>query len=458
MKERIRLKLKEWGGCDLPESLSDQDYEFLKTISDQGRIQMISGPRKNTYRVQAKSWVGSLRSKGFDLVIEPKIPLKVVYGISAYVAGIRDSLKDTKNLGILGEAESLPEMIALVFLRKFSQWIRVERQQSYHSIRNNSPVLRGRFLWRDDLRQNWPVRKGVMCEFSTRTHDSPAHRVILAARNQLARQLGLMDRDLCELAELRARLRETLEWFPEKRPQGCWQLELKRARAEPLTPLYREMLSLAEMILKNSSLDQGGSIQHSIDLVDMNRLFEDYVRVILSETAVKFGYQVSRKNQIRSYLCRDSQGVERYEELPDIGILRDGQLCHLLDAKYKSYDGAHPDKEDVRQLFLYLYSFREFGIQRADLVYPGIEEKSPLIFSEGRQIGFAPLNLSGGWGQLSTQSQAWAEKIFRSLNPPYFPFLGSDSSDSSERNCSESCLPISSKSSSAPKISIRPGS
>jgi 5-methylcytosine-specific restriction endonuclease McrBC regulatory subunit McrC len=407
LNDRQTIKLQEWSCLDLPENLSDSDFDVLNQISSQGRFQLLSGLRRNTYRIQSRSWVGSLRLSKCDLIIEPKISLKTVYGMWALVT---QGMGRSPLSGSLGEVESLPELVAHVFLRKLLALIQTEIRQGYRRTKKNSPVLRGRFLWKEDSIENWPMRKGVVCEYLALSPDTPAHRVIVLARNQLKQSFGLIH------PEIREKIRESMPFFPACSPSQHWEADLKLAQNEPLSKLYRELLCLAELILKNLSTDLGVGYQSPLFMVDMNRLFEDYVRVILSENASNFGYQVSQRGRVRSFLCRDSEGLGIYEELPDIGVYKNGRLCHILDAKYKAYDGVNPDKEDIRQLYLYLISFQNFGIRQADLVYPGEQARPPFLLEKEKRIGFAPLKLSGNWDQVKSQSKTWAEGVFQGLS------------------------------------------
>jgi 5-methylcytosine-specific restriction endonuclease McrBC regulatory subunit McrC len=195
-----------------------------------------------------------------------------------------------------------------------------------------------------------------------------------------------------------------------------WETDLKRAKASGLSQSYLELLKLCELVLRNRSLELGHGWESYAFLINMNSLFEDYIRRVLQVQAAQDshrskGLQVSERGQLRAFLCYDSEMRGVYEELPDIGIYRNGRLVQLLDAKYKDYDFQSPEKEDIRQLSLYLFSFKKFGIGHADLVYPGSRNFSSYTLASGETIGLIPINLAGNWSEIQTRHQRWAESI-----------------------------------------------
>ena len=108
----------------------------------------------------------------------------------------------------------------------------------------------------------------------------------------------------------------------------------------PLNEHYRPILSLCELLLRDSSFDEetiGGKTANSF-LVDMNLLFEKFVANLLKERLKENSTKLRIKEQKTEYA--DITDKELQLKL-DILISYNKIPIIILDTKYKEFEG-HP--------------------------------------------------------------------------------------------------------------------
>lgn len=399
--------LTEWGQSSLPENLSEKDFHILRKLANSNRISLLAGDRKNTYRVSARSWVGNIQLDSFDLSIFPKIPFETVYGMCFF--GNQRIESEFWN-GYFHKEQNILEWVGQVFIDGLLDWVHSAKKPGYSRTQANSSYLRGRYLPQKDFGKNWQTRERVYCEFEKQSTETPVSRVLALTRDFLLGSEQLRDPETLEKAA------ESLKLLPETSFCHDWRLALQKARVE--SPRL-DLLNMAELILSGFSWDlrsdDGQRFETRVFLLDMNQVFESFLRAALVQNLPGPEFRVSQKGEIKAFLCRGQNGQGLYEEVPDFGIFKNEKLIYLLDAKYKDYDSSLPDKADIRQLALYLDSFSDFRISKIGLVYPGIQARRAFFLRQNREIELIPICLLGKWDQFILESQNWARSIFDKL-------------------------------------------
>ncbi|MCH2046761.1 MAG: McrC family protein, partial [Saprospiraceae bacterium] len=122
---------------------------------------------------------------------------------------------------------------------------------------------------------------------------------------------------------------------------------------------YQSSVDLAQMILQNKSpnFSAGGYTSLGI-LFDMNRLFEEYIYMLLNSKSRYFGYTVEWQPQVIFW------GTKQLR--PDILIKR-GTKCWVIDTKWKIPKGGIPTDNDLRQIYTYTEAF---NAEQGVLLYP----------------------------------------------------------------------------------------
>jgi 5-methylcytosine-specific restriction enzyme subunit McrC len=152
---------------------------------------------------------------------------------------------------------------------------------------------------------------------------------------------------------------------------------------------YGPALRLAERILRASSIDAPlGPFAASAFIFDMNRVFEDFVTAVLTETMAGFGGTLRPQVQDRSL---DLDGVLPLR--PDLTWWVDEDCCALIDAKYKAIERGQMRNGDAYQMLAYCIAY---GLPRGFLVYArdsGTDPRIHRIRQSGHEIVVAALDV-----------------------------------------------------------------
>ncbi|QKW32871.1 restriction endonuclease [Actinomadura sp. NAK00032] len=270
--------------------------------------------------------------------VTPKVPIRRLLFLLGYALdakGWRD-----EEVSLDAEPELLPAL-AHLFEQQADRALRQGLLQGYRTTEETSLVMRGRLREADQLRRHhgeFPALELVHDEYTT---DIAENRLVRTATDRLLRLPGV-SRDLRgRLLRLRVRLADVTPIGRGHEPP-VW-------RPTRLNVRYQPAVRLAELVLQGISVEhRAGDITVSGFLLDMARVFEDFVTVALRE-ALKAGggYSVL---QASHYL--DEGHAIRI--VPDfVHCTDDGTPHAVADAKYKSErpDGF-PDA-DLYQMLAY---------------------------------------------------------------------------------------------------------
>ena len=232
-------------------------------------------------------------------------------------------------------------------------------------------------------------------EFTT---DIPENRIL---RTACERMLAVPRVDAESQRMLRLLLRDFSEVTPILRgdPAPEWQPSRLNVR-------YHSALRLAELVLRATSVEhESGGIAINGFLLDMPKLFEDFVTTALREALVAtYGGRV--QGQERNYLDEASQVVLR----PDIVWKIRGSAVAVIDAKYKAEKPAGYPNADLYQLLAYC---TVLGLPNGHLVYAkGNEEPvRHVVRRSGVEISCHAVDLSLAPEMLMSQIRDLARTI-----------------------------------------------
>ena len=197
-------------------------------------------------------------------------------------------------------------------------------------------------------------------------------RAILSARPDG----NLDDLDEQVAARLARQARVSQVQVPHKPQIPGWQATRLNAR-------YHPALRLAELVLRATSVEHdSGTVAVNGFLLDMPRLFEDFVTVALREALVSaYGGRVDDQDQ--NYF--DEAGQVRLR--PDIVWKIRGSAVAVIDAKYKAEKPAGYPNADLYQLLAYC---TVLGLCNGHLVYAQGKSSPPSRGAPFRHRDFVP--------------------------------------------------------------------
>ncbi|MEU2228570.1 restriction endonuclease [Streptomyces sp. NPDC018347] len=316
--------------------------------------------RDGHWSLRAGSRVGAVRTPGGPVVrIMPKTPVRRLFFLLGFsldpARAWRDSREGTVDTGAY---DDVVPALAHAVERRIEAALRRGVLQGYREVEESALVVRGRIREAEQLRRHFGRTPPVEIAYDAYTADTAENRLLRAAAERLLRLPGVPGPVRRRLAHHRVRLAGAA---PLIRGQ-----ELPRWRPSRLNSRYQPALRLAEAVLRGSSPEHRpvGADPLAVDgfLLDMNRLFEDFVTVALREALREHG-MAARLQDVHHL---DTAGLVRLR--PDLVVRTgDGRTpVAVVDAKYKveKADGLH--NADLYQALAYA---TVLGLREAHLVY-----------------------------------------------------------------------------------------
>jgi 5-methylcytosine-specific restriction enzyme subunit McrC len=224
----------------------------------------------------------------------------------------------------------------------------------YIVIEESSQVLRGRLRESEQLHRHHGLPLPLEIRHDEFTVDIPENRIL---RTACERMLAVPRVDPESQRMLRRLLRDFGDVTPLSRGDSVpiWHASRLNAR-------YHAALRLAELVLRATSVEhQRGGVAVNGFLLDMPKIFEDFVTVALRESLVpRYGGRVA--DQDRSHFDEAAQVALR----PDIVWKVRGSAVAVIDAKYKAEKPAGYPNADLYQLLAYC---TVLGLGTGHLVY-----------------------------------------------------------------------------------------
>ncbi len=339
--------------------------------------------------------VGAAQIADIEIRIRPKVEIARLLFLLGYARHAAAWQPDTVPVA---EAEDLVPVIAQALWRQTERAIHQGLLPGYLVVEESSQVLRGRLRESEQLHRHHGLPLPLEIRHDEFTTDIPENRIL---RTACERMLTVPRVDAESQRLLRRLLREFSEVTPIPRgdPVPAWQPTRLNAR-------YHAALRLAELVLRATSIEhESGGVAVNGFLLDMPRLFEEFVTVALREALVAaYGGRV--RGQERNYLDEAGQVVLK----PDIVWKVRGSAVAVIDAKYKAEKPAGYPNADLYQLLAYC---TVLGLPNGHLVYAkGNEEPARhMVRQSGVEILCHALDLSLAPEMLITQVRDLARTI-----------------------------------------------
>ncbi|AKT41824.1 uncharacterized protein CMC5_060350 [Chondromyces crocatus] len=369
-------------------SLTHQD---LVTLTEP-RARLVTIARTDgTYDIEAAQVVGTVVAHGLRVVIEPKIPIRRLLFLLGHAMSSPAFTAPTE----LDVAPDTLSAMALVYTDALERALRDGALNMYERRRDHLRAPRGRIDYADLVTRRFGVFPPLVCEFDEFTPDNEANRRLLAAAVVLVRAGAAAGPAGWRLAALCQHLADVTELRDTR-----WDTRLPRL--DPRFDRYKPALSLAEIILRNSSIELRDGLTDSVGmLVDMNVLFEDFVTEGLREAM----------GQPRERWVRQPRDVwldegARLRLLPDVVWEPAHGNRVVFDVKYKRVPTARHD--DVYQAAAYCQAL---GLRRGALVYASVHEETFIVRNGGPEIHVFALDPDGEPNQVRDRLRDLGDRL-----------------------------------------------
>ena len=376
------------------------DKDQLRALAD-APIEVTPSPDADgAYRLKTSSYIGALNIGELAVVIRPKIPIDRVMFLIAYAMDPRDWRKEPFELA---RDDDILEAIALAFAHRTRQAIKRGLLQGYRREEDALHTVRGRVRFGDQISRRFGIPLPIEVAFDEFTEDIEKNRLLKTAIQRLGHTFI---RSPAVRQELRA-LRPAFSMVG----LGTYRRgDLPEITYTRLDDHYRPAVELARLIIENTSLElRRGEVAGAAFLIDMNKVFEEFLYVALREALGLPGRQWKHEKS----LTLDEAG--HISMKPDLSWWPSGtagngsQPIFVADAKYKKLEQWGFEHADIYQMLAYCTAAK---LSSGLLVYAGKGESSAhKIKHAGKTIEIASLDLAGTPEDILAEVRRLAEHV-----------------------------------------------
>lgn len=336
------------------------------------------GGTADRYTLKPGATVGAVEIGDLSVRIAPKIGIRQLLSLACYAIGqVRLQAREFD----FPEHAALPDALALAFGAAARRAFARGMLHGYRTKEDALPAVRGRIRFGDQLRRRFAVPLPVEVRYDEFTADILPNRLVKAAAHHLGR-LGLRSREA----------RSGVAWVVESLgdvslaafPRGA----VPEVRFDRLNEHYRTVATLARLVLRRGAFEADrGQVRASGFLMDMNRVFQEFVTVALRE-ALGVSERAFGERSIGSL---DDEGHVPLQ--PDLTWRNGSRWTFVGDVKYKRIDAGVPNA-DLYQLLAYATAL---DLPGGLLVYAQGEPEpgTYTVRHSGKQLEVEALDLSG---------------------------------------------------------------
>jgi 5-methylcytosine-specific restriction enzyme subunit McrC len=347
LTETVQLtEYQDWIGV-----LSEEDAEYIllhlsPKVSIRRRVQ------DDQYVLNPNQYVGIIAlPSGRRLESYSKVPVRNLFYMLAVAFDLPSPFRD--ELAKYAQLEEILEFVVSFFADLVERRLDQGLYRSYVEQEGNLTAVRGHILFAEDVRSNYVLRHRTYCRYAEFSWDIP--------ENQIIRQVTYLLRGWELRRDLRRRLHRLDGALAEITPAVLPASIISRFQYNRLNEDYRQLHQFCRLFLEGASLsEESGPFDFQTFLIDMNKLFEEFVTQIFRERA---GGQVTVNSQVPLYLGHGKKVLMR----PDI-LVSGGEAGELVaDCKYKRIEPSEFKNHDLYQMLAYCTATR---VQRGLLIYP----------------------------------------------------------------------------------------
>ncbi|MET3808620.1 5-methylcytosine-specific restriction enzyme subunit McrC [Nakamurella sp. UYEF19] len=361
----------------LVEHLPSEPIE-LSTFERDALCRMVSGltveptpGATGSYILTGRSMVGVVRVGDFTVELRPKVGIAPVLFLLSYALDPRAWREPTAEIA---RDVTLAEAIVPMFARTVQEALRPGLLHGYRGHDDSLTTVRGRIRMADQMRNRTGLPLPVEVNYDEFTPDILENRLLRTAVDVLGRLRLRHQGSRRSLGRLRQQLNGVSSLMVDGRgiDEPAWNR---------LNERYRPAFSLGRLIVLGASLDaRAGTEDASAFLIDMNRVFEDFIRVALREH-LHIDARAFPTAGSGHRLFLDAGSSVALE--PDLSWWIRGGCVFAGDCKYKRTRGSVPNA-DVYQMLAYLTAL---NLRDGLLVYAaGEDEKRDIVIESADKI------------------------------------------------------------------------
>jgi 5-methylcytosine-specific restriction enzyme subunit McrC len=347
-----QLTLKEYQTAREVRLTSEHRDELARVVPSMSITPAIGA--EGCYDLTPASEVGVIALRDLAIVIRPKLSIERVLFLISYAM----APKQFRHTGFdLTQHDDIVDAIIPGFVFQLRKALRQGLLQGYRIEEDCLNTVRGRIRFADQIRDRFGICPPVEVRYDEFTVDVLENRLLKAA---LARLRMLRIRS----ETVRKALRDFDSVLAEVQFVHFDSRNLPDVTDTRLNEHYRPAIELAKLILRNTSFDLGhGRVRAAAFLVDMNKVFEDFVVVAMRECLGQTR-RTFPQNAAGKHLYLDK--ARRIRLKPDISWWRGSTCMFVGDVKYKRIEAPGIKYADLYQLLAYCVAT---GLPAGMLIY-----------------------------------------------------------------------------------------
>jgi 5-methylcytosine-specific restriction enzyme subunit McrC len=375
IQQAKRLILREYTASTVAVPLNHDQLSGLQQIAPS--IRVAPSPTAGSYVLTPDSRIGVVRLGDLTIEIQPKLPIDQTLFLVSYAL-------DPIRWGDL-VTEFAPEwhphdLMAQLFAIRAREALKKGLFHGYRSEEESSPVVKGRILFGERARHSFRSPHLVDVAFDEFTPDVLENRLLRAATRALL-QSGVRSPRLAQiLRRIEFSLRPAADVVFNRASPPAVHYSRLNTHLEPA-------VELARTIIRGVGLNLGpGRLSADAFLVDMNKVFEDFVVIALRE-ALHVSAETLRT---QAPLTLDEAG--KVVVYPDLSWWQRGRCTMVADVKYKRIAAAGIQHPDIYQMLAYTVAS---GLPHGTIIYAKgeVDEVTHHIRAVGKTIEIATLDL-----------------------------------------------------------------
>ena len=342
------------------------------------------------------SHIGVVGCGDLRVVVRPKIPIDRVMFLLSYSLSPGDWRSAPFRLT---PSEDILDAIIPAFVLRTQEAIRRGLLQGYRTEEESLATVRGRIRMADQINSRHGIPLPVEAVYDDFTEDIEENRLLKTAVHTLWQMPVRSEAVRRELGALRPA-------FSSVAMGSYHRAVVPEVSYTRLNLRYRPAVELARLILGDSVLElYHGETTGASFLMDMNRVFEDFLRTALREalhlTEVEWPGTLTAA---RSMTLDEAGAINLY---PDLSWWRGRHCLFVGDAKYKQLEGQ---QADVYQMLAYCVAA---DVPSGLLVYAAGEAEAAVhrIPKAGKAIEVAAIDLSGQPSDILAEVERIADRV-----------------------------------------------
>ena len=392
------VSLNEWQtrAVSAPEPSRD-DLDLAAELSADGQRKVdLRWLRSGQLEVTSYSWIGVVRLSGFTIQIRPKFA-GYELGVLKMLEYARDITSATRlrtERSFDASGENLLDLLCMLLASEATVILRDGLLFDYTERTEALPALRGSLRYREQSTKRFGQLDVLECQFDEFHADVLDNQLLLAGLSIAGRVSGRV-----ELRRKLRRLEHSVAELSSSGPidAGHYRLRLNYTRRNER---YRRAHTLALMLIETlgiSDLYSAGRVESFAFLLDMNKVFEDFVTALIDEAFKGAAWHVVPQRRVHS-VVRHRSGKRYSTIIPDL-VLSNRDEIVPFDCKYKLYGagGRRISSGDIYQAFVYAYALsgRNAGGARAGILFPAERTAASPQLEVAQLDGPATASLTG---------------------------------------------------------------